>query len=165
MQKKNLSLRFHSGGTFSGRGSQQTVANSKKRCCVHSPVLAAMCNPLPHGGVEHVSAHVWVLTIRVEQPLQVGQPVLLRALSRHALQVVNDGGGQHLPWKQQRCRNNHLLLLWQFIYLLFYTYLCWSWYTHCTRYQGVHVQRIHLCLYPPHPLPHSLETPTLHMKT
>lgn len=61
-----------------------------------SPVLAALGDPLSHDGVESLSAHVWVLTVRVEQPLQGSQSVLLRTLSCHGLQVLHDGGGQHL---------------------------------------------------------------------
>lgn len=45
-------------------------------------------------------------------------------------------------------------------------YLCWTYYMHYTWCQGVHVQRIHLCLYCPQALPssHSRVTPTLNMK-
>jgi len=61
-----------------------------------SPVLAALCDPLPHDGVESLSAHMRVLTVRVEQPPQGRQSVLLRTLSSHGLQVLQHGGGQHL---------------------------------------------------------------------
>lgn len=69
-----------------------------------SPVLAALCDPLLHAGVESLSAHMTILAIGVQQPPQGGHSVLPRTLSCHALQVVNNGGGQHLPWRQQRCR-------------------------------------------------------------
>lgn len=73
-----------------------------QRCRFVSPVLAALCDPLPHGGVEGLSAHMWVLTVRVEQPSQGSQPVLVRTLSRHGLQVLQDGGGQHISWKDMK---------------------------------------------------------------
>lgn len=62
-----------------------------------SPVLAAVGDPFSHFGVENLSAHMWILTFGVEQLSQRGQPLLLVTLSRHSLQVVNDGGGQNFP--------------------------------------------------------------------
>lgn len=70
-----------------------------------SPVLAALGDPLPHSRVEGLSAHERVLTVRVEQMSQSSQPVLLWTLGRHGLQVLYDGGGQHLSWRQERSRS------------------------------------------------------------
>lgn len=50
-------------------------------------------DPRPHGGVKRLSAHMWVLTVRVEQPLQGSQSVLPWALSSHGVQVLENGGG------------------------------------------------------------------------
>lgn len=63
-----------------------------------SPVLAAVDDPFSHFGVESLFAHRRILTFGVEQLLQDDQPFLLGALSRHALQVINDHGGRNLPW-------------------------------------------------------------------
>lgn len=70
-----------------------------------SPVLAALGDPFSHYGVEGLPAHVWILTVGVQQVLQGGQPLLLVTLSRHALQVMDDGGGQDFPCNH---RNNVL---------------------------------------------------------
>lgn len=64
-----------------------------------SPVLAALGDPFSHYGVESLSAHMWILTVGVQQVSQGGQPLLLVTLSRHALQVMDDGGGQDFPWE------------------------------------------------------------------
>lgn len=75
-----------------------------------SPVLAALGDPLSHGGVESVSAHMRVLTVWIEQLSQGCESVLLRTLSCHGLQVLHNIGSQHHTWKHQRNRNKALYL-------------------------------------------------------
>lgn len=69
--------------------------------CAVSPVLAALGDPVSHYGVESLSAHMWILTVGVQQVSQGSQPLLLVTLSRHALQVMNDGGGQDFPFNHR----------------------------------------------------------------
>lgn len=73
---------------------------------IASPVLAALSDPLRHAGVESLSAHMTVLTIRVQQPPQGHQSVLPRTLCCHTVQVMNYIGGQNLPWRKTRCVND-----------------------------------------------------------
>ena len=62
------------------------------------PILAALGNPLPHGGLEFGPANSGVPALRVQHTIQSIQPVLFWALASHSLQVLHDRGGQNLSY-------------------------------------------------------------------
>lgn len=104
-----------------------------------SPVLAALGDPRPHGGVKHLSAHVWVLTVRVEQPSQGSQSVPPVALRSHGLQVLKNGGGQHFSWSREGNRRKwktfHTIIYFPFFFFLLKSnavHLC-TWLAGITR--------------------------------
>lgn len=133
---------------------------------ITSPVLAALRDPLCHAGVESLSAHMTVLTIGVQQPPQGHKSVLPGTLCRHAVQVMNYGGGQNLPWRKTRCRNNvrractTVEICRVRLNKHNTVHLCWHGYKRCTWCRGVHVLRIRLSH--PRPLFQDLGTPRLH---